>query len=259
VVRDGRLFQPDGLERHQRAGGAYRFVHTPAHVGVDHQRKAGSEMVTHRPHTLHVLVKVWTSHLHLDGPEPSLQVLVRLAEQGVDREIEADAAWVAGHLWIEAAEHTPKRRVLTTRAKIPARDVDGGDGEALRAASPAVVQRPPHGLPELLDAVGVLSREERSDVVRDEGVNGTAAGTYGVGVAHTFRALGVAHADGDQLERGDRPVRAVGQRDRQGNTVVIGAHVTDQHAGAWTSQYGTSIRRSLPVCMSCSSSSRSAL
>ena len=56
VVGDDRLLQPHQVEVAQGAGGADGLVHAPAHVGVHHEREAGAEVITHRPHTLHVLV-----------------------------------------------------------------------------------------------------------------------------------------------------------------------------------------------------------
>src|SRR5213594_2322786 len=46
------------------------------------------------------------------------QVLVGLAQERVEREVEVDAAGVARHARIEAAQHAPERRALAPRAKI---------------------------------------------------------------------------------------------------------------------------------------------
>jgi hypothetical protein len=94
------------------------------------------------------------------------------------------------------------------------------------------VQRPPHRLPDLLDAVGVAAGEQRRQVASDQRVHGGAAGAHGVRVPDALAAVGVAHADGDQLEAADGAVRAVGQRHRQRDTIVIGFQITDRHRRA---------------------------
>jgi len=157
------------------------------------------------------------------------QVLVGLAQERVEREVEVDAAGVARHARIEAAQHAPERRALAPRAKIPERDVDGRHRERLGAAAPTVVERPPHRLPVALDEVGVASDQERRQVAGHEGVDGGAPGAHRVRVARALGALGVAHARGDQLEALDGPVRAVRQRDRQRDRVMVGDDLADQH------------------------------
>ncbi len=55
IVRNGRLFQPHGLEGLERAGGADRLIGGPAHVGVHHEGKIRPEVLAHGLHTCHVL------------------------------------------------------------------------------------------------------------------------------------------------------------------------------------------------------------
>jgi hypothetical protein len=91
------------------------------------------------------------------------------------------------------------------------------------------VERPPHGLPQALDTVGVAPDQNRRQIARDQHVHGGAARSDRVGVTRALGALVVEDANGDQLEAPDRPVRAVGERDRQRNAVVVGVHLADQH------------------------------
>src|SRR6185503_4005795 len=99
----------------------------------------------------------------------------------------------------------------------------------LGAAPATVVQRPPHRLPELFDATGVAAVEQGSQVAREQRVDGGAAGPDRVRVAHALGPLAVAHADAHELETTDGAVRAVGQRHRQRDAVVIGADLADRH------------------------------
>ena len=107
--------------------------------------------------------------------KPRARLLVGLAQQRVEREVEVDAAGVARHARVEAAEQPPQRRAMAPRPQVPQRDVHGGDREHRRAAAPAVVERPPHRLPHLLDALGVAPRQERRQIPRDQRVDGGAA------------------------------------------------------------------------------------
>ena len=92
---------------------------------------------------------------------------------------------------IEAAQRAPEGYPLAPRAEIPKRDVDGRNREHLRAAATAVVERPPHGLPDLLDALGLAAGQQRSQVARDESVHGRASRPDRVGVADPHRTVGV--------------------------------------------------------------------
>jgi hypothetical protein len=183
----------------------------------------------HRPYPLDVLAQGGPPHLHLDGPEAAAQVLVGLPEQRVERELQVDPARVAGHARAEAAEQPPERRSLPPRPQVPQRDVHRRDREGLGAAPPAVVERPPHRLPERLDVLGLAADEPRGQIAREQRVHRGAAGTHGVRVAHALRAVGVAQADGHQLEALDDPVGGVGERHRQRDAVVVGRELADLH------------------------------
>jgi hypothetical protein len=130
-------------------------------------------------------------------------------------------------VWVEAAEQPPQRGTVPARAEIPQSDVDGGDRERLGAAAAAVVQRPPHRLPQRLDALGVAPDQQGREVPGQERVDGEAARAHRVGVADALAAVGITHARGDELEIPDRPVRAVGQRNGQRDAVVVGLEVAD--------------------------------
>jgi hypothetical protein len=229
VVRDRGLLEPDQVliaERPRRADG---LVDAPPHVGIRHQGDIRAEMRAHGTDPLDVLPKRGPAHLHLDGPEPAGQVVVGLAQQAVERQLEIDAAGIAGHARIESPQDAPERCPLPPRAQIPQRDIHRRDGESLGPAAAAVVQRPPHELPERLDVLGLAAGEPRGQIARQQRPYRGAAGAHRVGVAHALGAVGVAHARGDQLEALDDPVGRVGERDRQRDAIVIGLEVSDLH------------------------------
>ena len=76
-------------------------------------------MRAHGADALHVLVEHRTTNLHLDGAEPSREVLVGLAQERVQREVQVDAAGIARHAGIEAAQRAPERRRLPAGAEVP--------------------------------------------------------------------------------------------------------------------------------------------
>ena len=161
VVGDRRLLQPHRVRRRQ--GRAARIASSTLQrmLASTISGNSGPRCSPHRPHALDVLAQRRAPHLHLDGAKAAREVVVGLAQQRVQREVEVDAARVAGHARVEAAEHAPERRAVTPRPQVPQRDVDGRDRQRLGAAAPAVVQRPPHRLPERLDALGVAAGEQR--------------------------------------------------------------------------------------------------
>jgi len=187
-------------------------------------------MRAHGPHALDVVPQRRPSHLHLDGAKAAPEVVVRLLHERVEREIEIDAARVARHARIVAAEQPPQRRALPPRAQIPQRDVHCGDGKRGEAAPAAVVERPPHRLPQLLDALRLAAAQTRREIARDQRVHGRAAAADRVRVPDALGALRVAHASGDELEALDGAVGAVRKRRRQRNDVVVRANLADEHA-----------------------------
>jgi hypothetical protein len=229
VVGARRLLEPDRIELAQRARGPDRLVDAPAHVGVHHQRELGAEVRAHRSHALDVLPQRGAADLHLDGAEAAREVVVRLPQQRVHGQVQVDPARIARHARIETAQRAPERDPLAARAQIPQGDVHGRDGERLGTAAAAVVQRPPHGLPQVLDALGLASGQHRGEVAREQGVHGGAASPDRVGVADAHRAVGVVQPDRQQLEAADGPVRAVRKDGRQRNEVVVGLDVVNLH------------------------------
>src|SRR6202030_3680736 len=94
IVRDGRLFKPVDGELRKPARGTDRLVDAPAHIGVDHKRKVGAEMIAHRSDPLKILRKARPAYLHLDRAESSFEVIVGLTQQLIQRKIEIDATSV---------------------------------------------------------------------------------------------------------------------------------------------------------------------
>ena len=107
IVRDRRLFEPGEIVGRKRAGGADRFVDAPFHIGVGHQREAIAEMGAHRFDALDILSEARAADLHLDRAKAFGEIVVGLAQQFVERQVEIDAAGVARDLGVEAAEKVP--------------------------------------------------------------------------------------------------------------------------------------------------------
>ena len=61
-------------------------------------------------HPLDVLGELGPADLHLDGAEALGEIAVGLAQELVERQVEVDAAGVAGHLRVVAAEQAPERQ-----------------------------------------------------------------------------------------------------------------------------------------------------
>ena len=229
VLGTGRLLEPHRIALGERARRPDGLVDAPAHVGVHHQRELGAEMRAHGPYALDVLAQRRSADLQLDRAEAAREVVVGLSQQRVDRQVEIDAAGVARHARIEPTQHAPERAFLATRAQVPQRDIDGRHRQRLGAPAAAVVQRPPHGLPDLLDTLGVASHEQRCEIARDQRVHRGAARADRIRVAHALGAVVVVEPNGDELEAADGAVRAVGERGGQRDQIVVGPHVADAH------------------------------
>ena len=189
-------------------------------------------MLAHLADALDVLGQALAADLHLDRAKALRPEVIGLPQQLVDRKLEVDPARVAGHARVEPAEHAPQRPVRALRREVPQRDVDRGDREHHRPAAAAVVERPPHLLPQRLDAIGLFAGEERREVALDQDVDRRAAGADGVGVPEPLGAVGIAHARGDELEVGHLAVRAVREHDRQRHAVAAALDGGDpRHSG----------------------------
>src|SRR3954453_2024582 len=124
IVRNGRLLEPGEPEGLQGARGPDRLVDPPLHVGVDHEREVGAEMRAHRRDPLYVLGELRPPDLHLDGAKALGEVALSLAQQGVGREVEIDAAGIAGDARVVAAEEIPKGQAGAPGLQIPDRYVE---------------------------------------------------------------------------------------------------------------------------------------
>src|SRR5437016_9181029 len=124
VIGYGRFLEPAEIERLESAGGADRLVDAPFHVGIDHQRKAFAEVLAHGADALDVFGQVLAADLHFDGAKSLAEIVVGLAEQIVERQVEIDAAGIAGYARIIAAEELPERQVGAPRLEVPERHVE---------------------------------------------------------------------------------------------------------------------------------------
>src|SRR6185437_15037953 len=79
------------------------------------------------------------------------------------------------------------------------------------AAATAIVQAPPHLLPQRFDAIGRLPDQQRSEIAVDLRVDRGAVAADRIGVTHALGTCVVEQARGDELEVRHVPVCAVGQ------------------------------------------------
>ncbi|MHC2243827.1 hypothetical protein ACVJH7_003134 [Bradyrhizobium elkanii] len=164
--------------------------------------------------------------------KPLGQIVVGLLQQTIQRQIKIDAAGIAGHAAVEAAEQPPQRQRCPPRLEVPQRDVERGQRQHRRPAAAAIMQRPPHLVPKLLGVVGLHPARDLADFAAQDIGDGAAIAADRVGVAGAFRAVGIAGADRDELERLDLAMRAVAQHHRERDLVESDAEVLeDGHAG----------------------------
>ena len=227
VVRNDRLLEPHEAIRLEGARPANGFIGRPGHVRVRHEREVVAEIAAQSLDALDILRHARAARLHLDSPEAFGEIGVMLLDEIVDGEMKVDAASIAGHGGIMTAEQAPERQVRPARLEIPQRHVEGGLREHARPAAPAIVQTPPHFLPEPLDAVGVVATNDFGNVAGEQPGDGAAIMAGGVGVSDALCAVGIAHAGGDQLEGGHGAVRGVRQRYRQWYAVESGLDLLD--------------------------------
>ena len=67
-------------------------------------------MLAHRPDACDVGGKIGPADLHLDGAKALGEIVIGLFQQRLDRQIEIDAAGIAGHAGIETAQQTKQRQ-----------------------------------------------------------------------------------------------------------------------------------------------------
>jgi hypothetical protein len=163
--------------------------------------------------------------LHLDGAKAFGEIAVGLLQQRLDREIEVDAAGIAGHARIEPAEQSIQRQFRAPRLQIPQRDVECRKRQHRRPAAAAVMQRPPDLMPDRLGVIGLAALDQRRDFALEDVGDGAAIAPDCVGVADAFGAIGIVDAAGDQLERRDVAMGRVGEHDGEGDPVESGLDV----------------------------------
>ena len=166
--------------------------------------------------------------LHLDRAKALGKIVVGLLQQRVDREIEVDAAGIARHAGIEAAEQPEQRQVRAPRLQVPQRDVERRQRQHHRAAASAIMQAPPHPVPYRLGVVRLEARDKLGDLAPDDVGDCIAVAADRIGVADALRAIGIAHPAGDQLERRHLAMRAVGQGHTEWNAIQPGLDRCDQ-------------------------------
>ena len=109
------------------------------------------------------------------------------------------------------------------------RDIDGRHREADRPAAAAVMQLPPHALPQRFDLVGVGAHQDVAQPLVDQRVHRRPAGARGVGVADALGPIGVSQPDGHEFEMGHRAVGGIRQRHRQFDAIQRGVQAGDAH------------------------------
>jgi hypothetical protein len=81
------------------------------------------------------------------------------------------------------------------------------------------MQLPPQPVPQELDPLGVLPRDDFRNLARQDVVDRAAVPADREGVADALRGIAVAEPHRHQLEVAHDPVRAVGQHGRQRDAV----------------------------------------
>jgi hypothetical protein len=89
-------------------------------------------------------------------------------------------------------------------------------------------------MPDRFGIVGLACLDERRHLAAKDVGNRAAVAAHGVGVARALGAVGIAHAAGDQLERGDLAMRAVGQHDGERDAIKTRLDGRDACHGAST-------------------------
>src|SRR3954453_19754841 len=74
------------------------------------------------------------------------------------------------------------------------------------------MQAPPDTMPDCLGVLSLALLDQARNFLSEDICDGAAATADRIGVADAFGAIGIAHAAGDELERGDLAMRAVGKR-----------------------------------------------
>ena len=163
--------------------------------------------------------------------KPLREIVVRLAQELVEGQFEIDAARVAGHAGIVAAEGLPEREVGALRLEVPQGHVEGRERQDGRAAAAAVMEGPPGLVPEALDLVGLLAVHDLGQFAGEDRVDGGAVAADGEGVADALRPVGVADAHGVELEGAHLAMHGVGQNGRQRDAVEAGFDGSDPGHG----------------------------
>jgi hypothetical protein len=189
-------------------------------------------MLSHRLDAGDVSAEIGPPDLHLDGAKSLAQIVVGLLQQRLDREVEIDAAGVAGHAGIEAAEQAPQRQFCALGFQVPQRDVERGQCQHHRSAAPAIVQAPPDMMPDCFGVVGLAALNQCAHFAAEDICHRAADAADGVGVSDPFCAVGIADAAGDQLEGRDLAMGAVGQNDGEGNAKEARLDALDASHGA---------------------------
>src|SRR5262249_15185085 len=192
-----------------RTGSADGFLHRPFHVGVRHQRKALAEMVPHRLHACDIGRKIRAAHLHLDGAEALGEIVVRLLQQALHREIKVDPAGITRYTGIEAPKQTKQRKVHAPRLEVPQRDVERGEREHRGSATPTIVQTPPDMMPDAFSVIGFVAFYQLRDFAPENIGDRAAIPADSVGVANALGTVGIADATSQELESLDFTMRAV--------------------------------------------------
>src|SRR2546421_12122755 len=110
-------------------------------------------MIAHRSDPLEILRKARPAYLHLDRAESLFEIIVGLMQQLIQRKIEINATSVSRHPRVMTAEQPPKRCPEPSRLQVPKRNIHRRNRQARRPAPAAIVQGPPHALPQRLNPV----------------------------------------------------------------------------------------------------------
>ena len=229
IVWYRRLLEPEDVVLSEGSRGADRHFWAPPHISVNHQRKVIAQHLAHFADPCDVLAKPIAPHLHLNGAKAFVEIILGLVQQLLDGEIEIDAAGIGAHLRVMPTEQAPKGNPGLLCFQIPQGDIHGGDSEDHHAAAAAIMHRPPHILPMLLDAVGLLALQQGLVGFANDRLDSRRAGACRIGIADPLQAIDVTDTHRDQIECGHLTVRRIGQRNRQRDAIMAGAKIGNGH------------------------------
>jgi len=200
VVRGQRLLDPAEVEAVEQAGAADRLGTGHRLVGVDHDVEVRADGLADRGQPLTVLLAARLPDLHLDALEPRILRGEGTGHQVVGAQVQPAALRVVeGDVAAEAAGEAPERQTGTAGGDVPQRRVDGREGQRGDGAGRRGAGRGEQAEPDRFDAVGLLSDQDREQVVAQHREHRATPCPDRVGVSEAVQAIARGELDEDRL------------------------------------------------------------